>query len=89
MSVHAQFRRRGLGTALLSSAVRQSPAINRLICLHGHEAIRGMARRMGWRCEKAQDAGLALCVEKTKPPSAQQGRMGFTPPSWAGAAHDL
>ena len=67
LSVHHLVRRRGLGTALLSLAVSQSPETERLVCHHGHEAVRSMARRLGWRCWVTHELGLQIDIGHSGP----------------------
>lgn len=50
LSVAADARGRGLGTALLATAA-QDPAPRAgagFVCVHGHPAVRRMAHRLGW-----------------------------------------
>lgn len=48
MTVNEPLRGRGLGTAMLASAMSQMPEIKYLVCQHGHGAIQTMARRLGY-----------------------------------------
>lgn len=51
VSVAAPMRQRGLCTELLAAAL-QAPALracDSLACHHGHPALTGVARRLGWR----------------------------------------
>lgn len=51
MSVHPLVRCEGLGTRLLTTVIQQSPEVRKLICHHGHVAVRKMIHRMGWTCQ--------------------------------------
>ena len=80
MTVNAPLRGRGLGTALLASAMAQMPEVQTLLCQHGHAALPAMARRLGYG---VQLSGEPPRLEIT--PALTAGRYGAPRPPAARA----
>lgn len=82
LTVIEQLRSRGLGTALLASAMGQMPDVSCLVCQHGHAAMPAMARRLGYSVRmRGQQPGLELRPTLTSGPATSPGfsRRPVTP----------